>query len=181
MSLFGEIWDTSKSAIFCYDPWALMLNLRWIGSAGPPLFATASSSPASWDFYLPSKMSSCERLRQCLCTLHATMERLGCGCKALKASNPSRTGFVQKLQMFVLFLPQKGLLGKPQATRCHEYISMTYNTARKHGNPIVKQVPVKRNLSRNDVMHPLLMRPTVQSRMSCYPSAWRLRLLPALP
>lgn len=85
-------------------PWALMLNLRWIGSAGPPLFATASSSPASWDFCLPSKMSSCERLRQCLCTLHATMERLGCGCKALKASNPSRTGFVQKLQMFVLFL-----------------------------------------------------------------------------
>ena len=35
--------------------------------------------------------------------------------------------------------------------------------ARKHGNPIVKQMPIQCNLSRNDVFHPFFMRPAVHA------------------
>ena len=57
------VWNPTFTNSLCLQNLYLLFShlLRWIGSAGPPLFATASSSPASWDFYLPSKMWSCER------------------------------------------------------------------------------------------------------------------------
>ena len=80
------------------------------------------------------------------------------------------------------FPPEEGLLGKVQAqgTGQNAPKAHQYDMVRKHGNPIVNQMPIQCNLSRNDIVHPFFL-PAVHGRMPRYPSAWRLRQLPALP
>ena len=171
VSLFGEIWDT-------VGPHA-QSEVDRIGWATAICYGLVI--PCFLGFLFAKQNVVMRKVKTVL--MHTTCDdgKVRVWLQGLESKQSFKDRVCAKVADVCPFPPQKGLLGKPQATRCHEYISMTYNTARKHGNPIVKQVPVKRNLSRNDVMHPLLMRPTVQSRMSCYPSAWRLRLLPALP